>query len=155
MVLETTSSTPQSSTPEPTSSASSSSATPTADSQQPISEHSSANASPSSSSSTTATESSISSTSSNQVAEGFSDAAPKAKPTPKQDELNKKINTENEILVSLYRKRDLGQASESDHKEIITRKETLRNLRKNFRSYIKSNTTKESTQTEKTKRIDG
>ena len=45
----------------------------------------------------------------------------KQKLTPKQDELNKMINIENEILVSLYRKQNLGQASDSDHKEISAR----------------------------------
>ena len=47
-------------------------------------------------------------------------AAPEPKVTPKQDELNNDISIENEILVSLYRKRDLGQASESYRKEILT-----------------------------------
>ena len=47
-------------------------------------------------------------------------AGPEPKVTPKQDELNKDISIENEILVSLYRKRDLGQASESYRKEILT-----------------------------------
>ena len=44
-------------------------------------------------------------------------AAPKPKVTQKQDELNKDINTEIKILASLYRKRDLEQASESDRKD--------------------------------------
>ena len=47
--------------------------------------------------------------------------APKPKVTPKQDELNKDSSIKNEILVSLYQKRDLRQASESDCKEILTR----------------------------------
>ena len=45
----------------------------------------------------------------------------KPKLTPKQDELNKIVNIENEILVSLYRKQNLGQASDSDRKEISAR----------------------------------
>ena len=51
-------------------------------------------------------------------------AAPKPKVTPKQAELNKDINIENEILMSLYPKRDMGQASENDCKEILTRQAT-------------------------------
>ena len=39
-------------------------------------------------------------------------AAPKPKVTPKQDELNKDISIKMEILVPLYRKRHLEQASE-------------------------------------------
>ena len=61
-------------------------------------------------------------------------AAPKPKVTLKQDELNKDISIENEILVSLYRKRDLGQASESDRKEILTRQPTLKRLKRVKRS---------------------
>ena len=57
-------------------------------------------------------------------------AAPKPKVIPKKDELNKEISTENELLVSLYGKRDLGQASESDRKEILTRRATLKRLKK-------------------------
>ena len=63
-------------------------------------------------------------------------AGPKPKVTPKQDELNKDINIENEILVSLYRKRDLGQASESDRKEILTRQATLKRLKKELKEVI-------------------
>ncbi|CAM1309068.1 Uncharacterised protein g5038 [Pycnogonum litorale] len=66
------------------------------------------------------------------------DAALKPKLTPKQDELNKKINIENEILVSLYRKRDLGQASESDRKEISTRQATLQRLKKELKETIQN-----------------
>ena len=61
-------------------------------------------------------------------------AAPKRKVTPKQDELNKNINIENEILASLYRKRNLGQASESDRKEILTTQATLKRLKRVERS---------------------
>ena len=48
-------------------------------------------------------------------------AVPKPKITPNQEELNKDINIAREILVSLYRKRDLGQASESHCKVILNR----------------------------------
>ena len=53
--------------------------------------------------------------------------------------------------MSLYRKRDLGQASESVRKEIITRKKTLRNLRKNLREAI-SNQTRQKNLREQRKR---
>ena len=45
--------------------------------------------------------------------------------TPAQEEV-KKINTENDMLVGLYRKRDLWQLAQSDHKEIASRGATLR-----------------------------
>ena len=48
-------------------------------------------------------------------------------------ELNKDINIENEILLSLHRKRDLGQASESDRKEILSRQATLKQLKKELK----------------------
>ena len=53
----------------------------------------------------------------------------KPKLTPKQDELNKMVNIENEILVSLYRKQNLGQASDSDRKEISARQKELNRLK--------------------------
>ena len=67
-------------------------------------------------------------------------AAPKPNVTPKQDDLNKDINIENEILVSLYRKRDLEQASESDRKEILTRQTTLKRLKKELKKVIQNAT---------------
>ena len=48
-------------------------------------------------------------------------------------ELNKDINIENEILLSLHRKRGLGQASESDRKEILSRQATLKQLKKELK----------------------
>ena len=48
-------------------------------------------------------------------------AVPKPKITPNQEELNKDINIDKEILVSLYRKLDLGKASESHCKVILSR----------------------------------
>ena len=65
-------------------------------------------------------------------------ASPEPKVTPKQDEINKYIITENEILVSLYRKQDLGQASESDRKEISTREATLKRLKKVLKEVIQN-----------------
>ena len=44
--------------------------------------------------------------------------------TPKQDELNKQNNVENEILVVLYKKKELNQMMENDKKEIETQKKT-------------------------------
>jgi len=53
--------------------------------------------------------------------------------TPKQDELCKPINIENEILVVLYKKKELNQLTESDRGEIKTRKETLEKLKRKLR----------------------
>ena len=53
--------------------------------------------------------------------------------SPKQDELNKQINVENEILVVLYKKKVLNQMTENNRKEIETRKENLEKLKKKLR----------------------
>ena len=53
--------------------------------------------------------------------------------TPKQDELNKQVNVENEILVVLYKKKELNQMTENNRKEIETRKENLEKLKKKLR----------------------
>ena len=42
-----------------------------------------------------------------------------------QGEVKQKFNTKNDILVGLYQKRDLGQLSQSDHKEITSREAML------------------------------
>ena len=63
-----------------------------------------------------------------------------AAPTPAQDEVKQKINTENDILVGLYRKRGLGQLSQSDQKEITSRKATLQGRSKAERSYAQTTT---------------
>ena len=39
-------------------------------------------------------------------------------PTPAQEEVKRKINIENDILVGLYRKRDIGEFSQNDRNEI-------------------------------------
>ena len=65
-------------------------------------------------------------------------AAPKPKVAPKQYELKKNSNIENKILVSLYQKRDLGQASESDCKEILTRQATLKRLKRELKEVIQN-----------------
>ena len=62
----------------------------------------------------------------------------KPKLTPKQDELNKMVNIENEILVSLYQKQNLGQASDSDRKEISARQKELNRLKKQLKETIKN-----------------
>ena len=54
--------------------------------------------------------------------------------TPKQDELRKQINIENEILVVLYNKKELNQLTESDRGEIKTRKGNLEKLKRNWSS---------------------
>ena len=92
-------------------------------------------------------------------------AAPKRKVTPKQDELNKNINIENEILASLYRKRNLGQASESDRKEILTTQATLKRLKRELKEVVQNATRKKrlrderkrklKSMDEKTRKVDG
>ena len=47
---------------------------------------------------------------------------------------------ENDVLVSLYRKRDLGQASESDRKKILTRQATLKWRKKELKEAIQNTT---------------
>ena len=47
-------------------------------------------------------------------------------PTPVQEEVKRKINIENDILVGLYRKRDIGQLSQNDRNEISSREATLK-----------------------------
>ena len=61
------------------------------------------------------------------------EAAPKPKVTPKQNNFNKIFNIKNEILVSLYGKRDLGQASENNRKERVERSDSKRNSTKRQR----------------------
>ena len=56
--------------------------------------------------------------------------------TPKQNELNKQINVENEILVVWYKKKELNEMTENDRKEIETRKENLEKLKKNLRDKV-------------------
>ena len=87
----------------------------------------------------------ISSSTVNCVYECPPDVTPKLKQTPKQDELNEKINIENEILVSLFRKRDLGQAIETDHKEIIARQGTLEQLKKQLKETISNQVRQKAT----------
>ena len=81
-------------------------------------------------------------------------AAPKPKVTPKQDELNKDVNIENEILVSLYRKRDLGQASESDRKVILTRQATLKQLKKELKEVIQNATRQKKPRHERKRKLE-
>ena len=52
---------------------------------------------------------------------------------PKQDELNKQINVESEILVAFYKKKELNQLTKNYRKEIETRKENLEKLKKKLR----------------------
>ena len=47
-------------------------------------------------------------------------------PTPAQEGGKWKINFENDILVGLYRKRDIGQLSQNDQNEISSRETTLK-----------------------------
>ena len=51
---------------------------------------------------------------------------PSEAPTPAQEEVKRKINIENDILVGLYRKRNIGQLSQNDRNEISLREATLK-----------------------------
>ena len=81
-------------------------------------------------------------------------AAPKPKVTPKQDELNKDINIENEILVSPCRKRDLEQSSESDRREILTRQAILKRLNKDLKEVIQNATRQKKIRDERTRKLE-
>ena len=52
--------------------------------------------------------------------------------TPKQGEISKQINVENEVLVVLYEKKKLNQMTENDVKEIKHDKQTLKIWRRNW-----------------------
>ena len=47
-------------------------------------------------------------------------------PTPAQEEVKRKINIENDILVGLYRKRGTEELSQNDQNEISSREATLK-----------------------------
>ena len=81
-------------------------------------------------------------------------ADPKPKVTLKQDELNKDINIENEILVWLYQKRDLGQASESDRKEILTRQATQKRLKKELKEEIQNASPQKKVRDERKRKLE-
>ena len=51
---------------------------------------------------------------------------PSEAPTPAQEEVKRKINIENDLLVGLYRKRDKGQLSQNYRNEISSREATLK-----------------------------
>ena len=51
---------------------------------------------------------------------------PSEAPTPVQEEVKRKINMETDILVGLYRKRDIGQFSQNHRNEISSREATLK-----------------------------
>ena len=51
---------------------------------------------------------------------------PSEAPTPALEEVKRKINIENGILVGLYCKRDIEQLSQNDRNEISSRESTLK-----------------------------
>ena len=51
---------------------------------------------------------------------------PSEVPTPAQEEVKRKIINENDILVGLYRKRDIAQLSQNDRNKISSREATLK-----------------------------
>ena len=56
--------------------------------------------------------------------------APLTHETSEQDEINKQTNIENEILVVLYKKKELNQMMGNDQKEIKARQANLEKLKK-------------------------
>ena len=59
-----------------------------------------------------------------------------AAPTPAQEEVKQKINTGKDILVGFDRKRDLWQLTQSDRKEITSRKSTLRKYKADLKPEV-------------------
>ena len=56
--------------------------------------------------------------------------------------------------MSFYRKRDLGQASESDRKEIITRQTTLKGLKKELKEVIQNATRQKKRRDERKRKLE-
>ena len=56
--------------------------------------------------------------------------------------------------MSLYRKRDLGQASESDRKEILTRQATLKRLKKELKEVIQNATRQKKLHDERKRKLE-
>ena len=56
--------------------------------------------------------------------------------------------------MSLYRKRDLEQASESDRKEILTRKATLKRLKKELKEVIQNATRQKKLRDERKRKLE-
>ena len=57
-------------------------------------------------------------------------------------------------LVSLYRKRDLGQVYESDCKDILTRQATLKRLKKELKEAIQNATRQKKLHDERTNKFE-
>ena len=53
--------------------------------------------------------------------------------TTAQEEVKRRINIENDILVGLYCKRDVGELSQNDRKEISSREATLKKYNANLK----------------------
>ena len=58
--------------------------------------------------------------------------------TQKQDELTKQIHIENEILVVLYKKKELNRLTSNDQSEIKMRKENIEKLKKKLKQLKQS-----------------
>ena len=58
--------------------------------------------------------------------------------TPKQDELTKQIHIENEIVVVLYKKKELNQLTSNDQSEKKTRQENIEKLKKKLKQLKQS-----------------
>ena len=56
--------------------------------------------------------------------------------------------------MSLYRKQDLGQASESDRKDILTRQVTLKRLKKELKEVIQNATRQKKLRNERKRKLE-
>ena len=74
--------------------------------------------------------------------------------TPKQDELTKQIHIENEILVALYKKKELNQLTSNDQSEIKTSKENIEKLKKKLKQLKQSRQRSQKYQKDRKRKLD-
>ena len=73
----------------------------------------------------------------NELPESEEAPPPLTQETPKQEEINKQINIENEILVVFYKKKGLNQMTPNDRKKVKTRQANLEKLKKQLKTQPK------------------
>ena len=61
---------------------------------------------------------------------------PSEAPTPAQEEVKRKINIENDILVGLYCKQDIRQLSQNDENDISSREATLKKYKADLKQKV-------------------
>ena len=74
--------------------------------------------------------------------------------TPKQDELTKQIHIENEILVVLYKKKELNQLTSNDQSEIKTRQENIEKLKKKLKQLKQNRQRSQKYQKDRKRKLD-